>query len=179
MKLFAASLTALTLFITAPVHAQSTSGSFQLSTDVAATCKIVSLSNLNIDNIDALDIAKDNQGVYASAPAQLVVNCTKGTPQVKVFASAGNNNTCGSGEYNKMKSADGHTLSYFLNFLGTTGGYHEWQCQDNSQSHWPVSPVLDFATTDTINVQYRAVLNGYEDLHNGSYSDTVTVDVVF
>jgi spore coat protein U-like protein len=165
-------LTALAAAVVAPAAlAGTTSGSFAVTANVAAACKVDSSTAIAFGNYDPANV---NATTDLAGQGNLKITCVKSTVAT-VSLDTGLNSSGGTCAVPNRRMKTG--TSTYLNYkIFTTSGYtQEWGCTAGTNTSSFTSATS--ASPVTL-VTYGKVPAG-QDVPTGAYADTVTFTVSF
>ncbi len=151
--------------------AAETSSTFQATASVASSCAIMGAGNLDFGSYDAVVTNRSEDKLSSSSGVE--VRCNGGTVATVQVDQGLNPDASSSCDYpsRAMISAQGGRLSYSLS---STADY-----QDTLGCDATTEKVLSFANLETQNLGVFGRIGAGQDAPVGSYTDSVTVKVVF
>lgn len=165
--LFAAIASAL---VASSAFAATATGSFQVTADVVASCRVTATTNIGFGNYDP---AGTNNAAPLDAAGSVAVRCVKGTT-ADVAIEQGANPAAGSSCATPLRqmAAGTERLAYaiFQDAARTT----PWGCDTTNDQSFTAASVSSATTLST----YGRIPAG-QDVSVGAFVDTVNVTVTF
>lgn len=174
-SLLTTSLLTVLPFVSIPSYAQTATGTFQTSTNVQSSCKLLKNPEINIGTYSGLEISEEARDTYTPS---IEIQCTAGTNGVVVTIDEGQNagpgSTCDN-PIRRMKSAEGNFFSYRLDgFEKISLVRREWGCSSSNNFTLPL-----FEPSDTSNHLDTILHIPAQNVKAGTYTDTLNITVEF
>lgn len=155
----------------APAMAGSTSGTFTVTANVVASCKIGTVSGIAFGNYDPANV---NATAPLNGQGSIAVNCTKSTVAAVSLdqgVNATSSSTCAAPSRQMISGSNKLAYGIYMDSADTS----PWGCASGSNT---ASFTAASALTANTLTTYGSVPGG-QDVPAGAYSDTVTFTVTF
>ncbi len=171
--LAAAGISAQSFAAAPPAPNGTATGSFNVTANVVASCKVVSTADINFGNYDPANV--NNTTPLNNNAGSVTVRCTKNTlayVSLQQGSNPGSSSTCVA-PARQMKDTAGDLLAYSI--YQDSGYSNVWGCDStNSQSFTSTS-----VNTPKVYTLYGQIPAGQDVPPASTYKDTVTTTVSF